>query len=108
MAGRSCSSVLLVAKVRTVVRSSGGKLPGPSGARGVLQSGQPRSHEAFSPAADSMSITVEFGGDVLVGGLVALSSPEDDVAAEGKCLRSGASLYERLELLAGVVGEYDR
>jgi len=51
---------------------------------------------------------VEFGGDVLVGGLVALSSPEDDVAAEGKCLRSGASLYERLELLAGVVGEYDR
>ena len=107
VAGRSCSSVLLVAKVRTVVRSSGGKLPGPSGTRGVLQSGQTRRHEAFSPQSDGVSIAVQFGGDVQVGGLVVLSSPEDEAAAEGKCLRSGASSYERLELLAVVVGQDD-
>ena len=87
------------------MRSTGGKFSGPSATRGVLQSGQTRSHEAFSPQSDGMSIAVQFGGDVQIGGLVVLSSPEDEAAAEGKGLRRRASLYERLELLAVVVGQ---
>jgi hypothetical protein len=55
-----------------------------------------------------MPITVEFGGDVLVGESVVLSNSENEAATEGKGLRSGASLDERAELLAVVVGEYDR
>ncbi len=48
VAGRSCSSVLLVASVTTEVRSSGGKVPGPVGTRGVLQSGQAGGDEVCS------------------------------------------------------------
>jgi hypothetical protein len=53
-----------------------------------------------------MPIAVEFGGDVLVAGSVVLGSAEDEAAAEGECLGSGAGLNERLELLAVLVGEY--
>jgi hypothetical protein len=107
VAGRSCSSVLLVARVMTAVSSSGGKGPGPSGAWGVLQAGEAGGYEAFSPQADGVSIAVKFGGDVLVGGLVVLGSPEDEATAEGECLGRGASLSQGLELSAVLVGECD-
>jgi hypothetical protein len=55
-----------------------------------------------------MSIAVEFGSDVLIGGLVLLGSPKDEAAAEGKGLGRGAGLNEGLKLLAVLVGEYDR
>jgi hypothetical protein len=72
-----------------------------------LQSGKAGGNEAFAPEPDGVSITVQFGGDVLVGGLVILGSPENEAAAEGKCLGSGASLNESLELFAVLVGEDD-
>jgi hypothetical protein len=71
-----------------------------------LQAGEAGGDETFSPACDGMSIAVEFGGDVLVGGSVDWGSAEDEAAAEGECLGSGAGLNERLELLAVLVGEY--
>ncbi len=107
VAGWSCSSVLLVARLTTAVSSSGGKAPGSSGAWCVLQASQAGSDEAFSPESDGMSITVEISGDVLIGGLVLLGGPEDEAAAEGKGLRRGARLNEGLKLLAVLVGEYD-
>jgi hypothetical protein len=54
-----------------------------------------------------MSITVEFGGNVLVGRLVVLSGAEDEAAAEGQCLGRGAGLSQRTELFAVLVGEDD-
>ena len=77
MTGRLCSPVLLVARVRTAMRSSGGKVPGSSGTRGVLQAGEAGGDEPFSPESDGMSIAMELGGDVLVGGSVVLGSAED-------------------------------
>jgi hypothetical protein len=72
-----------------------------------LQSGEAGGDEAFPPQADGMSIAVELGGDVLVGGLVVLGGAEDESAAEGECLGSGAGLDQRLELPTVVVGEDD-
>lgn len=87
--------------------SSGGKAPGSSGAWGVLQTGETGGDEAFTPEANGVSITVEFGGDVLIVGLVVLGGAEDEAAAEDEGLRSGAGADQRLELAAGLVGEYD-
>ena len=72
-----------------------------------MQSGEASGDEAFAPQSDSMSIAVEFGGDVLVGRLIVLGGAEDKSAAEGKCLRSGAGLNQGLELFAVVFGEDD-
>src|SRR5215469_3582638 len=105
VAGRSCSSVLLVASVTTAVSSSGGKVPGPAGTRGVLQSGQAGGDEAFPPECDGMSITVELGSDVLVGGFVVLSGTENEAASEGECLGRGAGLDQGLKLSAVLIGE---
>lgn len=54
-----------------------------------------------------MPIAVELGGDVLVSGLIVLGGPEDESAAEGECLGSGAGLNEGVELSAVLVGEDD-
>ena len=72
-----------------------------------MQASQTSSNEAFTPESDGMSITVEFGGDVLVGRLVVLSGAEDEAAAEGQCLGRGAGLSKRMELFAVLVGEDD-
>jgi len=72
-----------------------------------LQAGEAGGYEAFSPQADGVSIAVELGGDVLVGGLVVLGSPEDELAAEGECLGSGVGLNQGLQLPAVLLGEED-
>src|SRR5262245_53858315 len=70
VSGLCCSSVLLLARARTPRRSPGGKLPGPAGAGGVLQSGQAVFGEALAPLADGVPVAAQFGGDLLVGGAV--------------------------------------
>ena len=72
-----------------------------------MQAGKAGGNEAFSPQSDGMSIAVEFGGDVLVGGSVLLGSPEDEAAAGGKCLGRGAGLDQGLELFAILIGQDD-
>jgi len=42
-----------------------------------LQAGEAGGDETFAPECDGMSIAVELGGDVLVGGSVVLGSAED-------------------------------
>src|SRR5215475_14561425 len=60
VAGWSWSSVLLLARVTARRRASGGKAPGPAGARGVLQARQARAREAFPPQADGVPVAVQF------------------------------------------------
>jgi hypothetical protein len=54
--------------------------------------------EALTPLADGMAVTAKFVGDVLVGGVVGLSDPQDDAAAEDQGLWGGARPDECLEL----------
>src|SRR3954449_10345667 len=70
VAGWSCSSVLLVARLTTATSSSGGKAPGSAGARGILKAGEAGRHEAFAPLADGMPVALQFLGDPLVSRLI--------------------------------------
>lgn len=72
-----------------------------------MQSGEAGGDEAFAPESNGVAIAVKFGGDVLIVGLVVLGGAEDEAAAEDEGLRSGAGADQRLELAAGLVGEYD-
>src|SRR5437762_2049069 len=73
--GVGWSSVLLLASVTTARRSSGGKAPGPTGARGVLEAWQAPGDEALAPLADGVAVTVQFGRDPVVGRVVVGSGP---------------------------------
>src|SRR5262245_55412265 len=72
LVGRSCSWVLLVASATTATRASGGKAPGPAGARGVLQAVQAVGGKAFAPLTDGVAVAVEFVGDGLVSRVVGI------------------------------------
>src|SRR3954466_1018127 len=100
LTGRSWLGVVLLARETTASCSSGGKAPGPAGAGGILESLQACYNEAFTPLADGMAVTVQFGGDVLVGGVVRCGGPQDDAAAEDQGLGSGAGADEGFESAA--------
>src|SRR5271167_3057294 len=80
VAGWSCASVLLVAKVTTCSRSSGGKAPRATGAWGVLQASEAMRDEAFPPLADGVPVAIQLFGDLLVGRVVVGRGVEDDAA----------------------------
>ena len=96
MAGRSCASVLLVARLTTASRSSGGKAPGPTGAGGVLQAGEAGGDEALAPLADGVPVAVQLRGDLLVVRAVGVGSAQEEPAAKGQGLRGGAGAGEGL------------
>src|SRR5437868_5099258 len=73
LTGRSWSAGLDVAIVTTQRRSEGGKAPGSTGARIVLQALQPLGREAFPPLANRMPVTAQFSGDLLIGQVVRAS-----------------------------------
>jgi hypothetical protein len=54
-----------------------------------------------------MAVTVQCGGDVLVGRVVRLGGVQDDAAAEGQRLGSGAGADEGLQLATPVGGQFD-
>src|SRR5580704_8447007 len=99
VAGWSCASVLLLARVRTCSRSSGGKAPGSPGARGILEARETVSDEAFAPLADGVPVAIQLLRELLVGGVVGDGSVKDETAAEGQGLRRRASTGQCLELL---------
>src|SRR5262245_23759335 len=107
LTGRSCSVVLLVAVVTTAMRASGGKVPGPAGARRVLKSDQAMLGEAFAPLPDGVAVTVQKGGDILVGGAVVSGGEQDDAAAEGERLGGGTRPSEGFQLAAEFIGQFD-
>jgi hypothetical protein len=63
----------------TRTTSSGGKTPGPAGAFGIFQAGQPFFKEPFSPAADDFATSAEPIGDLIIR--EALLSEEDHLGA---------------------------
>src|ERR1043165_4328980 len=97
------SEVLLLARTMTPRRSSGGKLPGPAGSGGVLESGQSVLGEALAPLADGVAVAAQLGGDLLVGRLVVSCGEQDDAAAEGQGLGRGAGAGQRFELAAQLI-----
>jgi hypothetical protein len=64
-------------------------------------------NEAFAPLADGVAIAAQFGGDLLVGRTIGSGGPHDDAAAEGQCLRGGSGAEEGLDLVPGVVRQFD-
>src|SRR5262249_45543573 len=85
VAGRSWSSVWLLARATTDRGVSGGNARRSATTGQVLQAVQAQNGEAFAPLADGVAVAVEFGGDDLVGGLVR-GGAEDEPAAEGEGL----------------------
>jgi hypothetical protein len=94
---------VLVAIATTASCSSGGKAPGPAGAWGILESVQAAGDEAFPPLADGVAVTVQVGGDVLVGRVVRLGGPQDDAAAEGQRLGAGTGADQTFQSAAQIV-----
>src|SRR5215471_1614642 len=107
LAGRACSSVLLLAMAMTATRSEGGKAPGATGARGVLQALQAPGDEALAPAAGGVAIAAEFGGNILIGGVVRGSGAQDDSAAESQGLGCRAGTGQGFESGAQFVWQRD-
>jgi hypothetical protein len=101
------SSVLLLARVTTRSRSSGGKAPGSAGAWGVLQTGETAGDEAFPPLADCVAVAVEFVRELLVGKAVRRRRAEDEPAAEDQGLRRGTGADQGVQLLLEFGGEDD-
>src|SRR5947209_19106184 len=87
--------------------SSGGKAPGPAGAGGILESLQAAGDEAFAPLADGMAVTVQCGGDLLVGRMVRLGGVQHDATAEGQRLGRGTGADERIESSAEIGIQFD-
>jgi hypothetical protein len=63
--------------------------------------------EAFAPLPDGVAVTVQKGGDILVGGAVVSGSEQDDAAAEGERLRGGTRPSEGFQLTAALIGQFD-
>src|SRR5215831_9091790 len=95
--GRACSWVLLVAMAMTATRCEGGKAPGATGARGVLQAVEAPGDKAFAPAADGVAVAAELVGDVLVGRVLRCSGGQDDAAAQSQGLGRGAGTDQGVE-----------
>jgi hypothetical protein len=100
------SSVLLLARVTTRSRSSGGKAPGSAGAWRVLQTGETAGDEAFPPLADRVAVAVEFVRELLVGEAVRRRA-EDEPAAEDQGLWRGTGADQGVQLLLELGGEDD-
>src|SRR5688572_22865211 len=107
LTGRSWLAVVAGAIDSTASCSSGGKAPGPAGARGILEPLQASGDEAFAPLADGMAVTAQFGGDVLVGRAVRLGGAQHDAAAEGQRLGRGAGADEGFESAARLGVQFD-
>ena len=53
--------------------------------------------KAPPPAGDSVGVAAKFLGDLLVGGVVGLSTAEDEACPEGQALGGGAGTDQLLQ-----------
>jgi len=90
----------LLAMATTSLRASGGKAPGPTGPRSVLQAGEPVFQIAAAPMRDGVATAAEFRGDLAVVGVLWLGGPQHDACSKGQSLWSGTGPNERFKLLA--------
>src|SRR4030095_15783379 len=99
LATQSCSAVLLVANVMTSSCSSGGKTPGPTGARSVLQTREAMSEKACSPKNNGIATAIHFIGDLHIRWLINSCQPQDEPATKYQRLRRGMGAGQRLETI---------
>jgi hypothetical protein len=67
-----------------------------------LQTRKTFGDETLAPLADGMAVAVEFGGDVLIGGVVGPGGTQDDAAAKDQGLRRGTGANQTFELRANL------
>jgi hypothetical protein len=62
---------------------------------------------AVSPESDGVAIAGELGGDLEIGGIVAVGGPEDQAAAKDEGLRRGTGPHQGFESSPVRFGEMD-
>jgi hypothetical protein len=65
-----------------------------------LQTAEPLGDKALAPLADGVAVATEFVGDLEIGGLLRIGGPQDEPAAEGQGLGSGARPKQALQARA--------
>src|SRR6516162_7581177 len=106
--GRPRSAGLVVARTRTLCRSSGGKSPRGTAAREVGQAVEAVPGEARPPLADGGRVAAELGGDVLVRRAVGFGATQDEAAAKSPGLGGGVSVAEFLQVELLLTREADQ
>src|ERR1700693_5535691 len=91
----------------TLWRSSGGKSDRAAAAGEVTKAVEAAAAEAPAPLRDGAGVAAQFGGYVVVGGLVGLGAAEDEAGAEGEGLSRGVSVGQAAEGDELVGGEDD-
>src|SRR5579862_7003531 len=97
----------VVARMTTLWRSSGGKSGRAAAAGEVAKAAEAAAAEAPAPLGDGAGIAAQFGGDLVVGGLVGLGAAEDEAGAEGEGLGRGVSVGQAAEVDELVGGQDD-
>src|SRR5580700_771808 len=87
--GKPTSAGFVVARQRSLWRSSGGKSGRSAGAGQVLQSGQALASEAPTPLGDRVGVAAEFTGNMIVAGLIRSGTAQDQSSAKGQGLGRG-------------------
>src|SRR5439155_22041845 len=97
-AGTPTSRGLVVARTRTLWRSSGGRGGRAAAAREVVEALEALAAEAPAPLGDGVGGAAQGGGDLLVGGLVGPGAAEDEAGAEGEGLGRGVGVGQAPEV----------
>jgi hypothetical protein len=97
--GVPASAGWVVARTRTLWRSSGGKSGRAAAAGQVVQASQTLSQETLPPARYRGRVAVEFGSDLVVGGPVGLGTAENEARPKGQPLGTGTGADQLLKQL---------
>ena len=87
--------------------SEGGKAPGSTGARGVLEASQAFGEKAFPPLADCVAVAAQFVSNILVGRVVRRCGTQDNAAAKDEGLRCGPGAEQGFQLEAELGSQFD-
>src|SRR6266516_1780694 len=102
------SAGVVVARTRTLWRSSGGKSGRAAAAGLVGEAGEAVALEAAAPLGDGAGVAAKFVGDVVIAwDASAGGAAEDDTGAEGEALGGGGGVGQALEAEGCVGGEED-
>src|SRR5258708_35690795 len=105
--GVPASGGLVVARTRTLWRSSGGKSGRTGAAREVVEHLEAVALETPPPLGDGIAVAAQFLGDVVVAWLVGLGAAEHQARPEGQALGRGAGVGQLLQPLPFVGGQTD-
>jgi hypothetical protein len=97
VAGQWYVAGLRVAIAITSRRCEGGKAPGPTWARRILQATEAVDKIATSPTANGMAVPVESLGHLKMRRAVCSRCPQDQLTTKGQGLWCGMGAYDRLQ-----------